>query len=544
MGRVKNTVGNATMKCVKAACVMTGWTIGATTWSLRAATGLTTRAVRVVTRILPGKSTSKNKSISKYTSTLPSTGVLAGISKRKRSLESEEVVEQPQKKKVSFLGKSLLKSVRPFGKKTFERLSFKAKSRHIKEEPVPLRMQEVEAGFYENSLFKQAMRDISDEQPSKRYNAVMTLANVAAKIGTEAVIQPLVNAMKDQNGNVRSQACKVLVDLEVASAVNEMTLLLKDNNPRARLEALRGIYKLSTDTSSILCHLIDAAREQHREVRKRAATYLGWIENDEAISILIDLLGDKESIVRKTAVLSLGELRDRKAIIPLINLLDDKNGDVREVAVYTLRILTGQNFGYDPKFEIEERKTGIEKWNKWWGTNRLAFTIYKKEFVVAEVPTIEELKKSEEEERAEKEAAEKEEEERAEKEVREQAEKEAAEKAKEVREQAEKEAAEKKFEETKKEAIAKKETEAKSPEEKKQKEKPTTLSMGAKISKLKKVDREKLKKKLGARLESIRGKLEGGKTGEESRDEELDSLKAKMKDLEQILLLKEKKKTK
>ena len=97
--------------------------------------------------------------------------------------------------------------------------------------------------------------------------------------------------------------------------------------------------------------------------------------------------------MRKTAVLALGELRDKKAIMPLISLLGDKNGEVREVAVYTLRILTGQNFGYDSKSEGEERNTEIEKWNKWWDASRAAFTIYRKEFIVSEVPTIGELER-------------------------------------------------------------------------------------------------------------------------------------------------------
>lgn len=527
MGRVKNTTKNATVKCVRAVCVMTGWTIGMTVWGVRGASSLTKRAVRAVIRTLPE------------------------TTKKKRSPESKQAVVQPPEK-VSFAGESLLKSIRP---------------EHIREEP------KAEIGFYEDTLLKQALRDISNEQPGKRYNAVMTLASVATKLGPEAVIGPLVKVMKDQNGNIRSQACKVLVDLKVISVVNEITLLLKDNNPRVRLEALRGIYKLSTGTSSILYHLVDAARDQHREIRKRAATYLGWIEDDEAVSTLIDLLSDSESIVRKTAVLALGELRDKKAIMPLISLLGDKNGEVREVAVYTLRILTGQNFGYDSKSEGEERNTEIEKWNKWWDASRAAFTIYRKEFIVSEVSTIGELERLKEAEGRSRSTK-----------------KEAMEKAKEeeeAKELAKEKAIKKPGKKAKKEVIAKKEAEAKPPKEtespegkkalrpfdsaqgrqdaerpkevpseaegrsRSAKEKPAAedtpkgvaSAMSEKIGKLKKAGRVKLKEKLGTRLKSIREKLDKRKVGENSEQKELNSLKTKMKDLEQMLLLKEEKKT-
>jgi len=386
-----------------------------------------------------------------------------------------------------------------------------------------------DTGFYESAVLKQAVRDILEEQASKRYKAVITLENIGAKAGPEAVIKPLVAALKDPNGNIRSQACKTLVKLKASGAVGAITHLLKDNNPRARLEGLRGVYKLAPDTSSIIRHLVEAAKDCHTEVRKRAAMYLGWVESEDAVYALIGLLGDREAVVRKTAALGLGELRDAKAILHLINLLNDKNSDVRATAIYTLRMLTGQDFAYNPKSETEERKKIVGEWGEWWNANRSTFVVHKKEFVVSEGPTLKELEELRQEEVAKQEAEEREiqeREERLKKAAEEKAKKEAKEKA--AEEKAEKEAEEKVTEEAKKkpkkkkrrkkkpEVKAKEEPEIKKEgeekpekkaEEKGPEEKPAA-SMDDKIRKLSKEDREKLKKKLGAKIQKIKEKLD------------------------------------
>ena len=249
--------------------------------------------------------------------------------------------------------------------------------------------KETGSEFYENELLKQAVRGISDEQPSKRYNSVMQMANIGAKMGKDVVFQPLMRALRDPNGNIRSKACHILIDLKAKRIVSQLPDLLEDNNPRVRLEALRGIYKLSSDSAFVLRHLIEATQEPHREIRKRAATYLGWMENEEAFEPLLNLTKDKESIVRKTAVLALGELRDRRTIEPLIALLNDKNMEVREEAGYTLQVLTGQNFGYDPRSSAEERTKTMGAWNQWWASNGSTFTIHKKVFVISDEPVLE-----------------------------------------------------------------------------------------------------------------------------------------------------------
>ena len=203
-----------------------------------------------------------------------------------------------------------------FAKNTYNAIGSKKKSRRNEEKvektteekitttedllsEIAADLQTDKNGSYESTMLKQAIRDISDEQPSKRYNAVLTLADIGAKVGVNPVLRPLLNLLKDSNGNIRSKACEVLVDLKAKNAVEQIVSLLDDESPRVRLESLRGIYKLSTNSAMVLSRLINATTEQHREIRKRAATYLGWTESEEAVEPLVNLLGDKEIIVRK-----------------------------------------------------------------------------------------------------------------------------------------------------------------------------------------------------------------------------------------------------
>ncbi len=75
-------------------------------------------------------------------------------------------------------------------------------------------------------------------------------------------------------------------------------------------------------------------------------------------------------LVRARAV-GLGEgLPDAAAIPALIDHLGDPDPVVRLSAHEALKRRTGQDFGYAPWAEINERAAAAERWRQWWGEKR------------------------------------------------------------------------------------------------------------------------------------------------------------------------------
>jgi HEAT repeat protein len=82
--------------------------------------------------------------------------------------------------------------------------------------------------------------------------------------------------------------------------------------------------------------LIQALGDQEAEVRRWAAWALGKIKDPRAVEHLIQALGDPNAEVRSWAALALGSIGDARAIEPLIQALRDLNGWMRSKAAEVL----------------------------------------------------------------------------------------------------------------------------------------------------------------------------------------------------------------
>jgi len=109
----------------------------------------------------------------------------------------------------------------------------------------------------------------------------------------------------------------------------------KDSIVRAKaVKALGNIRDLR-----VVEPLIQALKDEHWDVRRRAAWVLGNM-GEPAVEPLLQALEDEHWDVRRKAAWALGNIRDARAIEPLIQALRDEYPDVRRQAARSLAALT------------------------------------------------------------------------------------------------------------------------------------------------------------------------------------------------------------
>ncbi|MBD3284835.1 hypothetical protein GF359_00660 [candidate division WOR-3 bacterium] len=123
--------------------------------------------------------------------------------------------------------------------------------------------------------------------PSEKIEAIKALS----EIRNEKSIEPLIDALLDEDDNVRSEAALALAEFDDKRAVEPLITSLKDKYPL---------------------------------VRKNAAYTLGILKHTQAVEHLIPLLDEKSESVANSAVFALGEIGDARAAEALINLYVSK----------------------------------------------------------------------------------------------------------------------------------------------------------------------------------------------------------------------------
>jgi len=111
----------------------------------------------------------------------------------------------------------------------------------------------------------------------------------------------LINAMKDEDSNVREFSNRLL---------------------------LYGLGEEAVDP------LISFLKEEDSFILLKVVMALGNIEDPRAIEPLIEVLKNKDSEVRKSAVNALGQIKDPRAVEPLIVALKDEDSKVRESVLW------------------------------------------------------------------------------------------------------------------------------------------------------------------------------------------------------------------
>jgi len=178
------------------------------------------------------------------------------------------------------------------------------------------------------------------------------------------VVGPLIQALEDEDRDMRIQAAIALGELKDGRALRPLVGLLDDEDKEVRIEAalaLRsledvravepllqalkrwGRYDIAMEIlinlgrTGITEPLVQALRDENREIRLQVAALLGELKIDRTIEPLIrTALNDESWHVRSVAISALGEFGP-EAIEPLIEILRvEENEDARRVIMDVL----------------------------------------------------------------------------------------------------------------------------------------------------------------------------------------------------------------
>jgi HEAT repeat protein len=153
--------------------------------------------------------------------------------------------------------------------------------------------------------------------PDLRYRGTLLLAT--ASWGGEPLYLSLYEAhAADPEPNVRVAAMRALGNHGGPEHAPILVQALSDDEPRVRVEAARALQRIYAPDAAI-DPLIAATRET----------------------------GEDEAEVRAQAAIALGQYATGAVVQELIAALSDTSLAVNHAALTSLRILTGQDFGYD-----------------------------------------------------------------------------------------------------------------------------------------------------------------------------------------------------
>ncbi|HIJ39657.1 MAG TPA: HEAT repeat domain-containing protein [Deltaproteobacteria bacterium] len=219
----------------------------------------------------------------------------------------------------------------------------------------------------EKEIFQKVANDLLDSEIEVRILAVAELG----KLGKEAAVPILLEVSKSENRDLLSEVINSLISLGNSQAIPLFRERASDPHYRVRIGCLRGLYKLA-DNREDLSVLRDALHDDHPEVRRTAATFLGWKDNAEAAPALAQCLRDEDYRVRKAAVSALAHLKDDSSVLPLIRALADKELEIRIKALETIRMITQNNaVTFDVYAAGPALEAGVEHLRDWWEKERI-----------------------------------------------------------------------------------------------------------------------------------------------------------------------------
>lgn len=175
------------------------------------------------------------------------------------------------------------------------------------------------------------LQALEDDNSEIRSIASLYLGEIKDSIAVE----PLILALKDNDSQVRTRAAFALGKIGDNRAVEPLIQALKENYDDIQEVSIKAEALMEFKDSDIVGLLIQTLKDNDSQVRKRITFVLGKIGDNGAVEPLIQALKDENRGVRKRAAYALGEIRDTKAIEPLIQALrDDKR--VQEQAAFAL----------------------------------------------------------------------------------------------------------------------------------------------------------------------------------------------------------------
>ena len=163
--------------------------------------------------------------------------------------------------------------------------------------------------------------------PSRAKRSIVTLVLAEIK---EPAVEPLLNALKDKDPNVRQATAWALGQIADARALDPLLAALNDPNIDARSAVIWALGQCRD--KKVVQHLLPMLKDKEAVLRGAAVEALGCIGDASTAEAVIGALKDEQVSVRNAAAIALGMMGDQRAKGPLMSLLNDKDRDVREHA--------------------------------------------------------------------------------------------------------------------------------------------------------------------------------------------------------------------
>lgn len=170
-----------------------------------------------------------------------------------------------------------------------------------------------------------------NENPIVRTRAAWGLGVIASKEATPALIE----ALDDQNANVKFISIWSLGDIGDERAVDPLVGWLGSEEPRMSAQASKSLISIGKDACSKLVEE-GHANLDNTELICLIADTLGKIGCDEALLFLKERLNDEDDLIQLQAAYSLGDTRHQDAVAPLLQLLDSDDSFLHEAALDSL----------------------------------------------------------------------------------------------------------------------------------------------------------------------------------------------------------------
>ena len=251
----------------------------------------------------------------------------------------------------------------------------------------------------EKAKFEKVAADLLQTEMEIKILAVSELG----KMKNKAAVPVLSEAAGFEDPNLTLEIVNALIDIGDSSAVKLFKDQARDPHYRVRVACLRGLYKLAAENDDESTQILtNALQDEHPDVRKSGATFLGWKGNEEAVPALVQGLKDEDERVTKAALSALAAIRDKSAVLPLIKVLKNEDIELKKRALDAIKMITGEEIIFDLQAGGEELDKAIDELIDWWQKTRLgeAEIDQDDEFVQPPDPEAEQTRESEDIEEA------------------------------------------------------------------------------------------------------------------------------------------------
>jgi HEAT repeat protein len=158
-------------------------------------------------------------------------------------------------------------------------------------------------------------------------------SNQPDRVALQVAVEPLIQALKDENATVRTNAAAALGWIGSPRAAAPLAACLKDADERCRGTVALALGMLGMPAA--LRPLARAMGDPSAIVRQQAAEALGELGDPVASDLLLDVLDDRDEPleVRAAAARALGNLHVPQVLLPLRELLGAPEPALRMAAI-------------------------------------------------------------------------------------------------------------------------------------------------------------------------------------------------------------------